>query len=147
MVSPFWSAIDTTVSTSKVNASSNSLRACYKAAVCICGTMAAILASAICSAICCISARCCSARPPCPSCVLVLMAHRFPGTLPEELKRKSYIVFPPYGGGWVLVLLEMRFSKTPITWPHRFLNQFYKAGNRRSTSSISCLISLYYSGK
>lgn len=69
MVSPLCSATSTTVSTSKANARSNSSLACYNAAIWISGTMAAIFWPAISSAICRISALCCSALPPCPSYV------------------------------------------------------------------------------
>ena len=77
MVSPLWSAICTTVSTSKAMARSKSSLACWSAAVWISGTMAAIFSFAIYSAICRISARCCSALPPCPS--YVWMLQRLPG--------------------------------------------------------------------
>jgi len=67
--SPFWKATSTTVSTSKAMAWSKSSLACCNAAVWICGMMAAILRSAISSAIYAISRRCSAALPPCPSYV------------------------------------------------------------------------------
>lgn len=147
MDSPFSNPILTALVTSKESASNRLLYALSVAARCISGIISAIRCDTICSAICAISRRCSSALPPCPSYVrrysMLPLSDMY--VLHAGFLNK-YILFLPWVAGWVLGIAEKCISKISYPRPQHFLNYRIK-GNCRSTSSMSCLMILYCSGK